>query len=203
LHKVWFVGYRFGTVLASTWYRPTPPSDMPIDLTCLRRSPRRIVLLVLVVCAPISLLAGILTFDVYGLGAHTALFAYVVVLLGYLAWSEFRLNQREVRIDASNRVISIHEMTFLRQRRVSTFVADSFYAVVSYIGPGKSPCVCVELMTQDSRHGLRISEFRVTAWMDEPPEAQQLRLQLSTVLGLQDGGFLGARFPLRRFKEQL
>lgn len=145
---------------------------------------------------------GILTFHVYGLGAHTALFPYVVVLLGGFAWSEFRLNQREIHIDASNRVISIHEITFLRQKRVSTFAVDSFYAVVSYMGPGNSPVACVELMTQDSRYGLRISEFQVTAWMAEPPEAQQLRAQLSTMLGLKDGGFLGGRFPLRRFKEQ-
>ncbi|MEO5793923.1 MAG: hypothetical protein ABIP34_02515 [Rhodoferax sp.] len=156
----------------------------------------------LFVCAPIALLAGILTFHVYGLGAPTALFAFVVVLLSYEAWNEFRLNQREVRIDVSNRVVLLHEMTFLRKKRVRTFLADGFFAVVSYIGPGKSPIVYVELMTRDSRYGLRITEFPVTKWMEEPPEVQQLRVQLSIVLGLKDGGFLGGRFPLQRIKDR-
>ena len=173
------------------------------NLTVIRQSPRHIALIAFSVCTPIAIACGSLTFSVYGLGFHTAIFTYAILLLAYGAWGEFRENRREVEIKMDSRTVSIHERTLTGKRRISTFHLSSLTSVASYIGPGKLNSVRVELFTHNLTHGLFVCRFEPAPNGAEPIEAQNLRNQLAVELGLVDEGFLGGRFRPPRFVQKI
>ena len=149
---------------------------------------------------PVVVTGTYLTFLAYGLGAHTVLFIYAILVLGYGAWSEFRLNQRQVEIRLTSRKVHVCERTLFGRRKISTFSIDDFTSVASYIGPGKLASVQVDLLTKDATNGLLACQFRPDTDGGEPEDAQNLRARLATTLSLVDQGFLGGCFRPRRLE---
>lgn len=158
----------------------------------------------------------VIVFSLLFSGAALLVHNLPVALAVLVMWLAFCLSitvvgrSREVLYDPGRRTIIVRWRSPLFRLKCEEFSLERFGSVVSYFPYGKRTVSTVCLIERSESRGLDIDSFDVkfiyrSFWdiapaMEESDEALDLRVKLSSLLGVPNAGNLGARFHMRRSK---
>lgn len=132
------------------------------------------------------------------IGANVAAGGFSLVLL-FCAWTEFVTSRRAVEIDTELREIRVREKSLLLRRRDTTYRFSQFRSVISYLTYDRFSINRVELVTDDLK-ALLIGTFDPVSdaksffdipGLAESPGAKELRILVSSLCEINNGGFFG------------
>jgi hypothetical protein len=127
-----------------------------------------------------------------------------VLLVCAVLWAKLVAGTRVVRVAPEEDTVRITSRNALFRARHAVFPLNLFRSVVSYVVPGRFATVRVELIDASGTRALLLATFPAASvassfWSfprdGEGESPRNLRISISRLTGLQDGGFLGNRWP--------
>lgn len=127
-----------------------------------------------------------------------------VLFIGAVAWLKFVAGTRRVELLPREGMVRITWRNALFRPKRREHPLDLFGAVVSYVVPGRFPTTRVELLDRSRTRALPLASFATRCvapnfWSiprdRESDAARDVRISVARATGLEDGGFLGSRWP--------